>query len=264
MVVFESLIATGAGFGATWQTAFGGKVGAWVEAATVCVATAIVTDLMAQSSEISVEHSKEDDEEDKINQHYDCGRVARYGIIGALYGPVEYIYFIGIDKAFPWWGQVLFDNIVFIPIMTGGGILINIMLRDTDEVGKQKVSVFQEYKQKMWDTLKIGLPMWLCLDCIMFTIIPLRHRVAFSRIGGFGYLIWCSHVLNDPHHDPTGKWEESNRGSELGETGAETCSRCPATPTPVFISSSPLGPQPSKASQERASEDKEKCEQGRS
>jgi len=258
MVLLESSALT---FTSAWQTAFGGKVGAWVEAATVCVTTAIITDLMAQSSEITVENSKEDDEEDKIQQTYDCGRVARYGFIGALYGPVEYIYFIGIDKAFPWWGQVLFDNTVFIPLMTAGGIIINIMLRDTNEIGQQKVTVCQEFNQKMWDTLKIGIPMWLVLDSIMFTVIPLRHRVAFSRIGGFGYLIWCSHVLNDPHHDPTGKWDEKGSvvGSELGETGAETCSRCPATPTPIFVAPSPSGPRPS-SRQEKSSE--EKCEQG--
>eukprot|EP00756_Hemistasia_phaeocysticola_P058919 Hpha_TRINITY_DN35598_c0_g1::TRINITY_DN35598_c0_g1_i1::g.84460::m.84460 len=257
MPVLESLAAVGTTFGAGWNTAFGGKVGAWIEASVVCVVSAIATDLIAQSSEMTHEALKDEDEEDKIDQRYDCPRVTRYAFIGSLYGPVEYIYFIGINKAFPWWGQVMFDNFIFIPFMTAGGIIINIMLRDADEMGRYKVTVCEEFNQKMFDTLKVGMPMWLVLDCIMFTVIPLRHRVAFSRIGGFGYLIWCSHVLNNPHTDPTEKWVHA-KGSETDMEAP--CSRCPSPRWPT-----PPGPRPFPLhSHENTPQDNELSGQGRS
>eukprot|EP01065_Artemidia_motanka_P026747 TRINITY_DN319_c3_g1_i1.p1 TRINITY_DN319_c3_g1~~TRINITY_DN319_c3_g1_i1.p1 ORF type:complete len:285 (+),score=71.46 TRINITY_DN319_c3_g1_i1:99-857(+) len=222
MPVAEALLGIGAGISHGWAWMFGGAHGPWVEASTVCIATAIATDLVAQSGEMTKETLKEDEEEDKLEQGFDCPRVGRVAVIGSIYGPVEFFYFILMDKTLAWWGQVLFDNICFIPMMTAGGILLNIALRDQGSAGRHKATVCEEFTQKMWDSLKVGLPMWFTLDCFMFTVIPLRHRVAFSRVGGFGYLIWCSHVLNDPHHDPTEKWQTYTKELE------EATSRCPS------------------------------------
>eukprot|EP01065_Artemidia_motanka_P029498 TRINITY_DN35604_c0_g1_i1.p1 TRINITY_DN35604_c0_g1~~TRINITY_DN35604_c0_g1_i1.p1 ORF type:complete len:273 (+),score=71.93 TRINITY_DN35604_c0_g1_i1:122-820(+) len=221
-MLVEAAVATGHGISAGWTWLFGGAHGPAIEAAVAVIATAVGGDLIAQSAEITRENMKDDEDETKLDQGFDCVRVLRCVVLGGIYGPIEYWYFAVLAKNWVWWKQVAFDNFVFTPTVYACAIVLNATMRD----GKFKATSggeggLVEFCGKWWDMFRVGLPLWVVADTVMFTAVPLRHRVLFSRIVGFFFQIYCMHILNDPHADPSHKFAPPKALGEEEECAEE-------------------------------------------
>ena len=193
--------------GSTMNWLFTGVHGAILEASLVVSVTAGITDMISQSGEITVnkialkkieekrqrEEDLDSEEEEVEEQGWEWIRVGRVCIIGSVYGPLEYGYFYLLQMGLPWWQQVLIDNFVVTPLIYTGGIIMNMGLRDGNFD-----RLCDEWPTKFMEMFLVGLPLWLIMDTLTFTVIPLRHRVPFTRIGGFFFNIYCMHVLNGP------------------------------------------------------------------
>lgn len=253
----SAIAAGGAPIGQGWLWLFSGVHGAIVEAAIAVAATSVITDMMAQDAEQlyyrnkkerlkkeAEEEGKEwEDEEEEDDRPRCCGydtmRMCRMNIIGGIYGPSELLYFylISTVAGWPWWGQTIFDNLVFTPTVSVIGIVLNKVMRDYDEEEGLCMAfdgTCEELGPKLFDMLKICLPYWIVGDGIMFTVIPLRHRVLFSRIWGFPYVVWCQHVMNDPEYEENqlkilkAKKAERKRLRLLEQQGLQDPSAVPA------------------------------------
>ena len=136
----------------------------------------------------------------------DWARNRNLFIVGSVYfAPMLHMWYC---KMLPYLGSLVFkeatpkttrvlismaaDQILFAPFILAGFFLTNSLFEDPSTEGLKKG--IKNYKEKIWDTLKINWMIWPLATTINFWFMPVQYQVLFANFVGLFWNIILSYI----------------------------------------------------------------------
>lgn len=87
------------------------------------------------------------------------------------------------------------DQLLFAPIILAGFFITNSLFEDPSTEGLKKG--IKNYKEKIWETLKINWMIWPLATTINFWFMPVQYQVLFANFVGLFWNIILSYIAYD-------------------------------------------------------------------
>ena len=87
------------------------------------------------------------------------------------------------------------DQLLFAPLILAGFFVTNSLFEDPSTEGLKKG--IKNYKEKIWETLKINWMIWPLATTINFWFMPVQYQVLFANFVGLFWNIILSYIAYD-------------------------------------------------------------------